>query len=228
MSGKAGKKETSLYAPIRDHFIEQGYRALGEVNGCDVVAWDESLLIIIELKLTLNLTLVAQAVQRQKMADRVYVAVPRPKNKWRWISANSGSLDVLRRLKIGLLLVSLTKAKPKVDEVLSPERKPGPLNQRNRKALLREFEARTGDRNKGGCTRTKLVTAYREAALAIVALLTEHGPLTAAKLRKLGAPDNAHSILYKNYYGWFSNVSRGVYELTIAGQQSLDEFGSVD
>ena len=133
------KKETSLYAPVRDYFTEQGYRVLGEVNGCDVVAWDEQLLVVIEMKLNLNLVLVAQAVQRQKFADRVYVAVPRPKNKWRWISANRDSLDVLRRLKVGLLLVSLTKAKPKVDEVLAPDRKSGLLSQRTRKALLKEI-----------------------------------------------------------------------------------------
>lgn len=210
-------KETSLYMPVRDYLAGAGYRALGEVCGVDVVGFDGQQLVAVELKLTLNLALVAQAVQRQKFADLVWVAVPRPKNKWKWLRANSDNIRVLRRLGLGLLLVPPSKSRSAVDQVLAPREKQARIVKKLRSAILKEMEGRSGDRNLGGCTRTTIVTAYREAAVAIASMLAEHGALSCKELRKIGCHANTQRILHNNYYGWFENVSRGTYKLTEKG-----------
>ena len=104
--------EVDLYKPVKDFFTAEGYDVYGEVNDCDVVAVKEDELIIVELKLRLNLELVMQATKRQRLSDQVYVAIPKPKlsfrsQKWRDICY------LMRRLEVGLLLVSLNKMKNK-------------------------------------------------------------------------------------------------------------------
>ena len=46
-----------------------------------------------------------------------------------------------------------------------------------------------GDDNAGGSTRRPLVTAYRENALLVAAVLARHGPLAPKQLRALGQSD---------------------------------------
>ena len=83
---------------------------------------------------------------------------------------------------------------------------------------MREFERRQGDTAQGGSSRRKILTAYRQRALACAALL-KGGPQPLAILRAR-APDAA-SILQRNVYGWFERVARGVYQLTPAGRTDV-------
>ena len=71
-----------------------------------------------------------------------------------------------------------------------------------------------------------LMTAYKQNALRIVNGL-ENGSKTISELRKKTGVHNTASILQKNFYGWFSRVDRGVYELSSAGIQSSKEYARV-
>lgn len=95
------------------------------------------------------------------------------------------------------------------------------------KRLLREFAGRSGDYNVGGSLRRKLVTAYRERAIQCALALACRGPLAPREVRDLTGVPNAGPMLRDNPYGWFRNVSRGVYELTPAGLEGLREFAEV-
>lgn len=74
---KAGAKlprkvlETDLYEPLRDFLKRCGYKVRAEVLSCDIVAVKDKQVVVVEQKLRLNLELLAQAAQRQKITDSV-------------------------------------------------------------------------------------------------------------------------------------------------------------
>src|SRR5438477_9318086 len=72
-------RETALYMPVKQFLERRGYEVKAEVRGCDLVArrGDEPL-VVVELKLRLNLTLILQGVDRLALTERVYLALPRP------------------------------------------------------------------------------------------------------------------------------------------------------
>src|SRR5690625_963186 len=138
-------KESDLYEPVRAYFHNLGYDVQAEVRDCDVVAIKDTSITIIELKLNLNITLLMQAAQRQKLTSSVYVAIKRPKlslrrRRWRHL------LHLLRRLELGLILVSFTGRVPSVQVIHEPK----PFNrarsfnyyENERKKLLKEVKDR--------------------------------------------------------------------------------------
>ncbi|WP_145089781.1 DUF2161 family putative PD-(D/E)XK-type phosphodiesterase [Sporomusa sp. KB1] len=222
-------REEDLYIPVRDYLVRQGYTVKGEISYCDVTAINNAgILLVIEMKLRVNLEVILQAVQRQRTADIVYIAVPKNNKvlltvKWRNIC------HLLRRLEIGLLLVTNGKTPVVVEEALAPE----PFNReisrrsakRKRKQLLDEFSRRHGDFNTGGSTGKKIVTAYREIAIHIAALLLKYGSLSVKQLKELGTDANKTAgILQNNYYHWFQRTARGVYCLTETGSAELKSY----
>jgi hypothetical protein len=219
-------KESDLFFPIRDYLTGQGYLVHAEVKNCDITATKDSELIIVELKTHFNATLLIQAADRQRVADAVYVALPYPVNirksrNWK------GMCYLLKRLGIGLLLVHSLKSGPRVEvsfhpDVLSPIRQ-----YKKRKVILREINDRSGEYNIGGVTRTKLVTAYREAAIEIAYQLDTHGRQSPAQLRTRGTDKRTQSILSKKHYGWFERVAHGVYKLHAAGKKALLEYPEI-
>lgn len=216
--------ETDLYRPLHDYLVEQGYTVRGEVKNCDIAALKDGALIVIELKRALNIPLLVQAVQRQKITDSVYVAVPRPSNKRKWMGGSKGVQDVLRRLEVGLIFVSPNGRGPKVEVIFHPL----PHERRKRKsahrAVLEEVERRTGDFNEGGSCRRKIVTAYRENAIQIACCLDVLGPSTPKKLRSLGTGPKTLAILYRNVYSWFERVDKGTYVLSANGRTDLAQY----
>ena len=70
--------ESDLYGPVRSYLEGLGYDVKGEVKDCDVAAVRDGELIVVELKRGFTLELVFQAMDRQRVADGVYVAVPLP------------------------------------------------------------------------------------------------------------------------------------------------------
>lgn len=70
-------------------------------------------------------------------------------------------------------------------------------------------------------TKTGIVTAYRQRAVAIAALLAERGPTKAAKVAEALAEPNARDYLYRNVYGWFERAGVGVYQLSPQGRDEL-------
>ena len=70
-------KESDLYLPLKRFLISQHYEVKGEVQDCDVVAIrGKEAPVVVELKLTLNLDLVLQAVDRLLLTPKVYIGIP--------------------------------------------------------------------------------------------------------------------------------------------------------
>nr|WP_026073964.1 DUF2161 family putative PD-(D/E)XK-type phosphodiesterase [Acetivibrio cellulolyticus] len=220
--------EEDLYAPIRDYLTGEGYTVKGEVKHCDVMAVKYDEMLVVEMKKTLNLDVILQAAIRQRLTDRVYIAVPK-KGKLMFTKRWKNICYLLRRLELGLFLVSFKGDIAFVEEVITPQ----PFNRnvsikrsnRKKRDVLNEFSKRHGDYNTGGCTGKKLVTAYREEAIHIGALISKYGDLSPKSLKKLGADkDKTSKILQDNHYGWFDRVARGVYALTDKGKAELYEY----
>lgn len=223
-----GKKlvETDLYYPVRDFLQAQGYTVRSEVRRCDITATKGDQLLIVELKLSLNTTLLVQAIDRQRLTDLVYVALPKPSTR-EWSQRWPGLQQLLRRLELGLLLVSFTGGDGFVEVAFDP----GPTEQRKSprrlQAVLREIAGRTGDYNLGGSSRRKLLTAYKEQCLYIVWWLQQLGPQSPQALRLRGTCDQTPSMLYRNYYGWYIHQRKGSYEISEAGAQALLQYSEL-
>jgi hypothetical protein len=220
-------RESDLYAPIRDWLIQRDYQPKAEVEDMDIMALKGDTLLVVELKNTLNLEVILQAVDRQRLADIVYIGVPKKgkvlfTKRWRLL------VHLLKRLELGLLLVSFMEGYSYVEEAVEPtpfDRNRSRATAKKRKArALTEYHKRLGDQNIGGVSKTKLMTAYRENALLIAYHLSKQGPLTPKKLRALGTGPKTTEILYHNFYGWFSSVKRGVYALTEEGSKALAQY----
>jgi hypothetical protein len=70
--------ETTLYFPVKRFLEKLGFEVKGEIRGCDVVAVREgapSFVVVSELKLSFNLELVLQGVDRTSACDEVWLAV---------------------------------------------------------------------------------------------------------------------------------------------------------
>jgi hypothetical protein len=219
--------EKDLFKPVHDYFERLGYDVHGEVRGCYIAASKDGELIIIELKRSLNLELLIQAAKRQRITDRVYVAVPRPdcnmfSRKWKDLCF------IVRRLELGLLTVSLKGDMESVDVIMDPhpfDRKKSMQQTKKKKAgIIDEMGGRHGNFNLGGSTRTKIMTAYKENSIHIACCLRRFGELSPKKLREMGTGEKTLSILRGNFYGWFENIARGIYGLSDRGREMFSEY----
>lgn len=219
-------READLYPPLRAYLEALGYTVRAEVKGCDVAAIKGDDLVVIELKRALNVSLLVQAVERQRATDSVYVAIPRPKGK-AWNRQWRGVRRLLRRLEVGLIFIAPRSRIRKVEVMLHPEPSAKRKRANVRRAMIEEMAGRSADYNTGGSTRRKLVTAYRETALRIAHVLAAQGPSTPRALRALGTGPKTTPILYDNVYQWFRRVARGMYELTDQGRAALVEYAEL-
>lgn len=220
-------RESDLYAPIREWLIKREFQPKAEVRDMDIMALKGDTLLVVELKNTLNLEVILQAVDRQKLADIVYIGVPKKgkalfTKRWRML------IHLLKRLELGLLLVSFMEGRGYVEEAVEPvpfNRNQSRARARKRKELaLTEYHRRHGDHNTAGVSKTKLMTAYRENALLIALYLSQRGPLSPKQLRELGTGPKTRDILYENFYGWFTSVQRGIYALSEDGHRALTQY----
>lgn len=196
--------ERDLYDPVRSYLEGLGYEVKGEVKDCDVTAMRDGELIVVELKRGFTLELVYQALDRQRVADGVYVAVPLPKRGY--LSPHIREIQSLcRRLELGLIFVGFTqKGAPQIDVAIHPKEASAPRRDKKRRlAVIREHESRTGSANTGGVTRKKILTAYKEQALLTARILRETGPARVEDVKQMGGPANAAAILGRNVLGWF-------------------------
>jgi hypothetical protein len=216
--------EADLARPLAAHLAAQGWTVRSEVKDCDIAATRGEELLVVEVKKALTLALVVQAVRRQRLTDTVYLAIPRPSNKWKWWKESRGVQHLLRRLELGLILVSLDAARPSVEVVFHPLPLARKKRAKSRRAVLEEIASRTADYNRAGSSRTKLATAYRERAIHVACCLLKKGPLSPASLRALGTGEKTYSILRNNVYGWFERLDEGLYGLTSRGRQELADW----
>jgi hypothetical protein len=218
--------ETDLCEPIRRWLIQQGYTVRSEVRHCDVAARKGDELIVIEMKCKMNVTLLIQAAQRQKITDSVYVAIPRPKESlrtkhWKQIE------HLLKRLELGLIVVSLGGDAPQIEILFHPMPLTRQKSRKKKRAILQEMEGRLDDFNQGGSVRRKLITAYRESAVFIACCLEKFGPMRPVQLRRLGTGPKTQAILYNNHYGWFDRIGEGVYALKSSALQELSKYPEI-
>lgn len=208
--------ETALYLPVKRFLEKLGFTVKGEIGGCDLVALsgDEPPIVVIgELKLSFNLELVLQAVDRAAASDEVWLAAKFSK-RGKGREADARYRNLCRRLGFGMLAVANSG---QVEVIVSPTTLPR-RDPKRRSRLITEHRKRQGDPALGGGTRAPIMTAYRQQALACASALSR-GPRKVREL-KPDIPD-APKILLHNVYGWFDRIERGIYVLTDSGRAAL-------
>jgi hypothetical protein len=211
--------ETSLYLPVKAFIEAAGYEVKGEVDGCDVVglrAGDPPVVVVCELKLSFNLELILQAVDRAAIADEVWVAA-RISATGRGREADVRYRNLCRRLGIGMLGVSDRGEVSVIVSAVSPMPRTNP---KRRTRLVREHQKRRGDPTLGGSTRTPIMTAYRQQAMLCAEALAT-GPLRPRDIKAQAGAQDAGKILLNNVYGWFERIKPGVYQLTELGRSAV-------
>ena len=209
--------ETTLYPPVKCYLEKLGFEVKGEICGCDLVALqgDEPPIVVIgELKLNFNLDLLLQGIDRTSACDEIWLAV-RATKRGRGREKDRRVHKLCRMLGFGLLAVS---AGGRVELLVGPGSWRPRRDGKRRSRLVEEHRRRYGDPVSGGISRSPIMTAYRQRALACAALLAS-GPYRPRDLKD-AVPD-APKILLSNVYGWFARVQRGLYRLTDEGRAAL-------
>ena len=212
--------ETALYLPVKRFLEKLGFTVKGEVGGCDLVALsdgDPPVVVIGELKLSFNLELILQAVDRAGAADEVWLAA-KMSARGKGRESDARYRNLCRRLGFGMLAVTNTGD---VEIIVKPPTAAPRRDPKKRSRLIAEHRRRKGDPALGGSTRTPIMTAYRQQALACAAALLA-GPRRVRDL-KPDIPDAPKILLY-NVYGWFDRAERGIYLLTDAGRAALQRW----
>jgi hypothetical protein len=209
--------ETALYLPVKRFLEKLGFTVKGEIGGCDLVALsgdDPPVVVIGELKLSFNLELILQAVDRAGASDEVWLAA-KMSAQGKGRESDARYRNLCRRLGFGMLGVT---PRGEVEVLVKPPTSAPRRDPRKRSRLVAEHQRRIGDPAMGGSTRAPIMTAYRQQALACASALSG-GPQRVRDLRNR-VPD-AGKILLHNVYGWFDRAERGVYMLTDAGRAAL-------
>jgi hypothetical protein len=209
--------ETALYLPVKRFLEKLGFTVKGEIGGCDLVALsgdDPPVVVIGELKLSFNLELVLQAVDRAGASDEVWLAA-KMSARGKGRESDARYRNLCRRLGFGMLAVTNGG---EVEVIVKPPTTAPRRDPKKRSRLVAEHRKRQGDPAMGGSTRAPIMTAYRQQALACASALAR-GPQRVRDI-KPQIPD-APKILQHNVYGWFDRAERGVYGLTDAGRAAL-------
>jgi hypothetical protein len=205
--------ESDLYNPVASLLKKQGFTVQGEIKNLDVFAVKESITIAVELKLIINLKLMMQAVDRLKLVDLVYIAVPQKaikalKHEYKLF------VGLLRKLEVGLITVQEEKALVVIEAIPFDSKKSRQMNKRRLQALMKEFLQRVDHPQVGGVKGERL-TAYRLRAMKIKEVMQEGQSYSIKQLKALTMVEDVASILRHNYYGWFIKYRRGEYALAI-------------
>ena len=168
--------ETSLYLPVKGFLEKAGYVVKGEVGHCDLVGLSDGeppVVVICELKLSFNLELILQAVDRAAVADEVWIAA-RVSAKGKGREADKRYRDLCRRLGIGMLGISDRGDVSVIVGSVSPMPRTNP---KRRSWLLREHRGVYGwferlDRGVYGLTDAGRDALQRWSPLDVKATLT--------------------------------------------------------
>ena len=211
------QKESNMYEPIRQLLNSLGFIVRGEVKKCDIAAIRDGEVWVVEMKLSPNLTLLYQAIERKSITNFVFIAIPRPKNIR---NKNFASLKkIISKLELGLILVSVDSPVPIAEIVMHPSVS-GKTNKQKEELIRKEILGRSSDTT-GGVVKAAISTAYREKCVKIACLLETKGALNSRELRKLGCEKDTAVILRNNYYEWFEINAEKKYILTNAGKDYL-------
>lgn len=208
-------KETHLFLPVKKLFESMGFDVEAEIEHIDMVVKKEDRYIAIELKKELNVQVIAQVLKRQTLTDEAYIATFKPTKKVMHSKIYKDKLLILKRLGIGLITVDASASIIKESEVVLPRK-----NKKKRKRLKETFE-HLNKENIGGSHQVKRMTLYRKQAMSIAQCIGKM-PKKAAQIKLETGIDKAYSILYKNYYGWFKALGKGLYQLSDLGLKDND------
>src|SRR6202020_2464972 len=117
--------ETALYLPVKRFLEKLGFAVKGEIGGCDLVALsgDEPPLVVIgELKLSFNLELILQAVDRAGACDEVWLAA-KFSERGKGRESDARYRNLCRRLGFGMLAITKSGT---VEVIVSPTTVPRP------------------------------------------------------------------------------------------------------
>jgi len=214
-------KESDLYLPLKQFLESQNYEVKGEVQVCDVVAVrGREVPLVVELKLSINLDVVLQAVDRLSLTPKVYIGIPKQCKVFK--RRRKRIVKLVRMLGLGLVVIDPDRKTGNVDVILDPGQYKPRVTKFRQERLLGEFVRRVGDPNLGGTdTRKGIMTAYRQRTLAIANFLQKKGPTKASAIKQTLREPKARDILYKDVYGWFDRVAYGVYDLTPKGKREI-------
>jgi hypothetical protein len=202
-------KETELYIPLKKTFEELGYHIQAEVHHLDFMACKDDHCFGIELKLELNLKVIAQAAKRLEIIDHMFIATLKPKKT----ESIKDKLYIIKALGLGLIYVDVINQKcDVVIDALSPFIK----KKKKHIRLKKEFHARILSSNQAGSHQKKLMTHYKENVLVILGAL-KSGLHSAKDIQKHYQIKDVQHKLYKNYYAWFMRYERGLYTLSDLG-----------
>jgi hypothetical protein len=214
-------KESDLYLPLKRFLESQNYEVKGEIQDCDALAVrGKEAPVVVELKLSLNLNVVLQAVERLSLTPKVYIGIPKQctilNRRLRHI------IKLLRMLGLGLVVIDSNRETGSVKVLLDPGEYRPRKSKHRQERLLGEFVKRVGDPNLGGTEKRKgIMTVYRQRALGIALFLQKQGPTKASHIARTLRESKARDILYRDVHGWFDRVSRGVYELSPRGKHEI-------
>ena len=208
--------ETSLYRPVKVFLEGLGFVVKGEVGGCDLVALkgdDLPVVVICELKLTFNLELILQGVDRATTSDEVWLAA-RLSSRGKGRESDARFRNLCRRLGFGLLGV-LTNGEVEVlvsPTAPMPREVPPPIPNSSRStaadgAILPKVGIADADHDSISPARSRLRRRL--------------GTRTATFAGPQGVDPRRLQILHGNVYRWFVVVERGVYDLTEIGRGAL-------
>lgn len=222
--------EEDMYEHISTYFLDLGYVVHGEVKSCDMTATKGDRLIVFEFKKSLSLELLIQGVKRQKISDLTYLCVPRPL-KFSYNSKFKDILYLLKRLQLGLIFVDMNKERSgSIEIILDPTlfdmAQSKKYHKKKREGLLKEISLRKTSINKGGSTRKKLMTAYREDSLRLLHLAFDKEFISPKDGVSIGIL-KSQSILRNNYYNWFTKLDRGKYSLSDEGKSAYISYKDV-
>lgn len=212
-------KEFELYEPIKELLIASGYQVKGEVKDIDVLASKDDVYVAVELKTSISIKLIYQAIDRQKTMDMVYVGLPKtalPKQRRRY----QEWIYLLKRLEIGLIVVNHKQAEVILDIDAYDREKSRAYYKKRKSKILKEYHLRKNDQNIGG-TKGKHLTRYKEMVVEIGLYLLEHEQASPKEIKEQTHVLKTASILQKNYHQFFKRISRGLYGLTDDGKAEI-------
>ena len=211
-------RESDLSQPTVSYFENLDYTVNCEVKGIDIVARKDDYLIAVELKLSFNMTLLFQVMDRLKFADEVYVALPKPKRRSKDLTKVCQLAEILN---FGILLVDMGIA-PHAEPLYTPHPKGKPRDNKRKRTAQKEAAGRSIELNKGGVRSIKIITAYREKCLAAAAIMYLKDKITAKELRSdYGFDKTISQALKRDYYNWFEKTDEYHYRLTEKAQAEI-------
>ncbi len=212
-------KEYEMFPMIKNYFESMGYKVNAEVKDCDVTAVRGEELVIVEMKTSLNITVLYQALERKKITPNVYIAVPKPKKNFR--KSIQKMKDLLGKLQMGLLIIDMVN-KACVAYIEPTVDKSQRENKVKKAKVVKEISRREVDENMGGVTKTKILTAHKELGIALCVVIQKEGVVTSKTLReKYDFDKDVNKYLYTNFYRWYRKVGTATYELSTEGKLQL-------